>query len=324
MTPNQPALFEPERASGISRSAVLSDCGHYRYRLERGGLPPLNENGRESDPDRTATFVMLNPSTATADTDDPTVRRCIDYARRWGCGRLLVVNLYAWRATKPAALWAAEDPVAPENDDYLAAAASAAAQRSEPLVAAWGANATPERAAAVLRLPGMDRLTALAFTKERQPRHPLYLAAELVPQPWRRPHPAGRPAVADATGGASMTPEQAAWVRAYAWRPSWLRHYQEMPGPFTHCACQRPPSVECQMGHHGTCRHDGHPINEAVIATNRGRAARFPDPYEHRTPAGRHGKRLAYGTNDAAWVWLVGVPCREVCNCGCHRPGPPA
>lgn len=119
-----------------------------------------------------------------------------------------------------------------------------------------------------------------------------------------------------------MTPDQAAWVREHVWPPSWLRQYREMPGPFTHCACQRPPSIPCQRGDHHACRHDGHPVNETVIATSRGRAARFPEPYGHRTPAGRYGRRLAYGTNDVAWVWLAGPPCREICTCVCHRLHP--
>jgi hypothetical protein len=120
-----------------------------------------------------------------------------------------------------------------------------------------------------------------------------------------------------------MKPTEAAWVREHVWPPSWLRHYRELPGPSTNCACQRPPSCECQRGDHHACRHDGHPVNETVIATSRRRAARFPEPYEHRTPAGRRGRRLAYGRNDVAWVWLASSPCRELCSCVCHRPNAP-
>lgn len=121
-----------------------------------------------------------------------------------------------------------------------------------------------------------------------------------------------------------MSSEQAAWIRENVWPPRWLRDYNHIPGVFLDCACQRPPSVECQMDRHSVCRHDGHPINETVIETGQGRAARIPDPYEHRPPAGRHGSRIAYGVNDLAWVWLAGAPCREICTCVCHRPHQPA
>ena len=76
-------------------SAVLSECGLYRYRLDR----------RWAD-GPTCGFIMLNPSTADAEVDDPTIRRCIGFAKREACGALIVVNIYPLRATKPADLWA--------------------------------------------------------------------------------------------------------------------------------------------------------------------------------------------------------------------------
>lgn len=167
------ALFDIE--SPMRRAAVISDCGRYRYRLGRAWDDTLPA----------ATFVMLNPSTADADVDDPTIRRCIGFARTWGCGSLVVVNLYAWRATDPRELLTTDDPVGPNNYAHLTAEAMVAADSGAPLVAAWGANAQPERIAQVLALPGMDRLAALALTKSGQPRHPLYLKADLKPQPWR-------------------------------------------------------------------------------------------------------------------------------------------
>ena len=161
----------------VQRGAVISSCGRYRYRLVRTWDNVLPA----------ATFLMLNPSTADATADDPTIRRCIGYARAWGCGTLSVVNLYAWRATDPAALATATDPVGPGNDDFITEAATAAAREGAPLVAAWGAHAPPERIADVLALPGMGRLTALALTKSGQPRHPLYLPAGLTPHSWSQP-----------------------------------------------------------------------------------------------------------------------------------------
>lgn len=156
-------------------SAWFSGCGTYRYRLgRRWGLAV----------DTPVTFVMLNPSTADAREDDPTIRRCIGFARSWGFGRLVVVNLYALRSTDPRGLWRHADPVGPDNDEHLADAAFVAASQDAPLVAAWGANARPDRVAEVLALPHMDRLTALGTTKSGAPRHPLYLRADAAPEPY--------------------------------------------------------------------------------------------------------------------------------------------
>lgn len=164
--------FFGEAADDILRTARLSIDDRYRWTLHR----------RWGDRS-TVVFIMLNPSTADATQDDPTIRRCIGFARRWGMGGLTVVNLYAYRATKPADLWLADDPVGSANDRSITAEVA----RAELVVAAWGANAKPDRIAEVLALPGMDKLTALDVTKDGQPRHPLYLRADLTPQPWRQP-----------------------------------------------------------------------------------------------------------------------------------------
>lgn len=158
----------------IRRSAVLSACGRYRYLLAR----------EWADTGKTACFLLLNPSTADATTDDNTSKRCISYAQAWGCGSLLIVNLYAWRATQPRDLAAADDPVGPENDAYLQTATAVAEHTSGPLVAGWGTHALPDRVADVLALPGMHRLSTLASTKAGHPHHPLRLRDGLTPQPW--------------------------------------------------------------------------------------------------------------------------------------------
>lgn len=161
-----------------TRTAEISKCDRYRYTLTR-------EWGGDDEP--TAVFVMLNPSTADADVDDQTIRKCTRYARRWKCGAVYVVNLYAWRATNPRDL--PDDEllrVGPHNDRRLSEAADIAAVSKGLFVAAWGANATEQRVEQVLALPGMSDLQCLAVTKDRQPRHPLYLPDDAQPYPWRR------------------------------------------------------------------------------------------------------------------------------------------
>lgn len=126
-----------------------------------------------------AAFIMLNPSTADAGRDDPTVRRCAGFARDWGFAGFDVVNLYDFRATDPRDLFAAARPCSAANDHAIAAAARAAALT----VAAWGARAEPARARAACKIVGREgaRLHALALTKVGQPRHPLYLRRSCRP-----------------------------------------------------------------------------------------------------------------------------------------------
>jgi hypothetical protein len=148
--------------------AVISADGRYRYLLTRWWA-------RSSTP---LTFVMLNPSTADAETDDPTIRRCISFAKREGFAGLQVVNLYAWRATKPADLWRAPDPVGPDNDSRLRIAFREAHEKGSPVVAAWGANAKPSRVSWVRSMPHADVLHHLGLTDKGAPRHPLYLRGD--------------------------------------------------------------------------------------------------------------------------------------------------
>lgn len=147
-------------------AATISPCGLYRYTLSRE-LPGLYGDGS------TALFVMLNPSTADANVDDPTIRRCISFAREWGCARLEVVNLYAYRSTDPSALWDVVDPVGPDNAEHL----RRAARRAKHAVCAWGANAHSEiaiPACETLKAAGCE-LWCLGLTKSGHPKHPLYV-----------------------------------------------------------------------------------------------------------------------------------------------------
>ena len=140
--------------------AVISECGRYRYALRRVW-------GREGT---TCMFICLNPSTADATMDDPTVRRCIGFSRDWGFDQMLLGNLFALRSTNPAALRGADDPIGPENDKHLRRMAFDA----DLVVAAWGSNAMARDRSTKVKemIPGM---ACLGFTKSGQPKHPLYL-----------------------------------------------------------------------------------------------------------------------------------------------------
>lgn len=163
-------LFQDTDAEATS-GAILSPDRLYRYALWRAwnqDRPRVN-------------FVMLNPSTADEAVDDPTIRRCIGFAKAWGYGSLGVTNLFAFRATDPAALRTVPDPVGPDNDRVLASAADL----SEIVVFAWGeCGRLAGRAAYVAHALRGHRLHYLRRNKSGSPAHPLYLPANLTPIPW--------------------------------------------------------------------------------------------------------------------------------------------
>lgn len=153
-------------------SAVISACGKYRYKLTRWW-------SADADGDH-AVFIMLNPSTADATNDDPTIRRCIGFAQAWGCTSTTVVNLFAFRSTDPNALSAAIDPVGPMNDGYILDAV----KDSKFVVCAWGAHKSAvSRASHVLNLLRANSVDpkCLRMTKSGFPSHPLYLPKGLNP-----------------------------------------------------------------------------------------------------------------------------------------------
>ncbi len=156
----------------FERWAEISEDGLYRYVLGRRWDSTLPE----------CVFIMLNPSTADATQDDPTIRRCIGFAKSFGCGSLLVGNIYAFRATDPRDLFRAAEPVGGARNDAVLTELLA---RGGVTVAAWGARGRPGRVAEVMRLPGAERLTALATTKGGAPGHPLYLSGAATPVAWR-------------------------------------------------------------------------------------------------------------------------------------------
>ena len=160
-------------------SATFDPTRAYRYHLDRTWDPvgPV------------VTFVMLNPSTADADVLDPTVRRCVGFARAWGYGSLQVVNLFALRATDPGDLLRAPEPVGAANDRAVVDAATGA----DRVVVAWGVRGTHrDRASDVgaLLVGHGVRIHALGTTKDGHPRHPLYLPRGTAPGPWTTTPPA--------------------------------------------------------------------------------------------------------------------------------------
>ena len=153
----------------IIREALISPCGRYRYRLTRrwDDLPLLP-------------FVMLNPSTADEYEDDPTIRRCMGFARREGLGGITVANMYGLRATNPGDLLRANDPFGPENDRALYELAFEAVVNRVPIVCAWGARGSRSNhhMRSFWQAGAKLKLVCLGKTKDGHPRHPLYVKAD--------------------------------------------------------------------------------------------------------------------------------------------------
>lgn len=160
--------------------ATFDSTGKYRYRLWRewdADAPPI-------------AFVMLNPSTADADSNDPTIRRCVGLARSWGYGAIEVVNLFAYRATDPKALRQVTDPIGEENDRHLIAAA----RRSQTLILAWGNWGTlHQRDRTVWQLLSPCQAYCLGINRSGQPRHPLYVRGDATPIPLVSPGTSASP-----------------------------------------------------------------------------------------------------------------------------------
>lgn len=135
-------------------------------------------------------FIMLNPSTAGAETNDKTVRRCIRFAHSWGYGGIMIVNLHALRSRYPKDLRRVPDPVGPRNDDYIIAYAKKVTDRGGIIVCAWGSDGLfMNRASDVvtaLKACG-HKLYCLGLTqKTQQPVHPLYVLGTTKPKRYKR------------------------------------------------------------------------------------------------------------------------------------------
>lgn len=163
------ALFSPDRV--------------YRYALARWTENELIPDGHVG---RHVLFVCLNPSTADEVVNDPTVRRCLGFAERWGYERLVVCNIFAFRATNPKALYKAGDPIGPENDRHI----KIEAKQADLVVCAWGAHGlwhprggpvTRQQEVLFLLEQAGAEPHVLGLTKLGAPKHPLYLRGDTQP-----------------------------------------------------------------------------------------------------------------------------------------------
>ena len=156
-------------------TANFSRCGNYRYQLTR--------SVDDSHPDPSITFVMLNPAKADALKNDQTIAKCVGFAERWGMRTLNVVNLYAYRTSYQNELYAATDPVGPNNSAWLRKALCA----SNKVVCAWGKGVSPTKLKAFNRLINKHKieLFCLGTNLDGSPKHPARIGYAQQLQPFQ-------------------------------------------------------------------------------------------------------------------------------------------
>lgn len=163
-------------AEMLMKPAVFSPDRLYRYTLRRDWLAYGEK--------KMVAFIGLNPSTADEVKSDPTVTRCINYAKHWGFGGMFMLNIFGWRSTDPKALYTLEDPIGPFNDEYIMRVAQA--EEVKLIVCCWGNHGgfmgrgweVMQR----LQEAGKKIYRLGTFTDQGQPRHPLYLRGDLKPE----------------------------------------------------------------------------------------------------------------------------------------------
>jgi len=151
----------------VEKDAILSEDRKYRYVLSRIW-------------DKSKPIVMiigLNPSTADETEDDRTIRRCIKFADSWGYGGVYMLNLFAFRATKPTDMFVVVNPIGSQNDDYL----NDYANRVDKVICAWGNDGNYKNRSSDIKKQ-LDNLFYLKLNKTGEPAHPLYLKSDLIPQ----------------------------------------------------------------------------------------------------------------------------------------------
>jgi hypothetical protein len=157
----------------VIKKAKISACGQYRYWLSRKW-----DEGAES-----LVFIMLNPSTADDKIDDPTIKKCMKFAKNFGFGGILVLNLFSFRATNPADMKKCQDPIGPETGSYYRDI-FAFSPISPKVICAWGTNGgfmdRDKYVMAILRSFCIAP-SALRVTKNEFPEHPLYIPDNTIP-----------------------------------------------------------------------------------------------------------------------------------------------
>lgn len=148
----------------MEKGAIISDCTKYRYSLWRiwDKQKPIY------------TFVGLNPSTADQIQDDPTITRCINFAKSWGGGGIYMANLFAYRAADPQEMISQNDPIGLKNDFYL----KELANQSQKIIACWGNHGIHQQRSTVVKSLLKDKLYYLELNKTGEPKHPLYIHSE--------------------------------------------------------------------------------------------------------------------------------------------------
>ena len=152
--------------NSLKGSAIFDVSQRYRYCLTRFWADA-------NEPVHQVTFIMLNPSQADAEKDDPTIRACSQFAQAWGYNQLNVVNLFAYSTSQPSGLLKIADPIGPRNDHYLLRAVESA----DKVILAWGnwgSLLNRDQAVVTLLTPYCHKLHYLSRNHSGQPRHPLY------------------------------------------------------------------------------------------------------------------------------------------------------
>jgi hypothetical protein len=171
-----PSLLDP--GPTLRKSAELSQCRTHRFSLSRvwdDSLPAF-------------IVIGLNPSTADETEDDPTIRRCIAFAKREGCGSLIMLNLFSFRATDPKELKQYNGiSLSDDGRNYRLAKEIVSREfaKGAIIVCAWGVGGALYDTGHYFRmLLGKYPLKCLGHTKEGHPRHPLYIKADQPLEPW--------------------------------------------------------------------------------------------------------------------------------------------
>ena len=155
------------------KSAILSEENTYRYSLTRTW--DINKP--------ICCFIGLNPSTADANEDDPTIRRCVNFANQWGYGELIMINLFAFRATNPNEMKAViGSAIGPKNNNFI----KCATDDADLIIAAWGNHGSYLCRDSQVRMLISKPIYHLGLTTKNQPKHPLYLKSTTVPTLWSK------------------------------------------------------------------------------------------------------------------------------------------